>query len=323
MRVGLIIPTGYWGEFAGWHPPDVWKRVLDIARLAERLGFDSLWVGEHLAPKWDREAPLYDGVPLMTAIASHVPRVDIGFVVLNTTFRNPAATAKMATAIDAISGGRLVVGLGAGFREEEARPYGFDFPGTGERLSILAEHLEVISRMTRVGEPPVSFSGRHITTTAAVNSPRTGGRDHIPLLIGGHGPNVTFRLAARYCDEINIDVLPDRMAESMAVLADRCQEIGRDPATLKVAAAVRGSWPYRDVTVTGGQRMITQADMPAIMGLDVAASDSRVAEIARWKELGVDRLVCGVPGSATTDESIHELVEHLALAGVPLEPQRA
>ena len=107
MRVGLIIPTGYWGEFAGWHPPDVWKRVLDIARLAERLGFDSLWVGEHLAPKWDREAPLYDGVPLMTAIASHVPRVDIGFVVLNTTFRNPAATAKMATAIDANGDGVL------------------------------------------------------------------------------------------------------------------------------------------------------------------------------------------------------------------------
>lgn len=149
-----------------------------------------------------------------------------------------------------------------------------------------------------------------------VNAPRTAGRDHIPLLIGGHGPNVTFRLAAKFCDEINIDVLPDAMPEAMAKLADRCDEIGRDPSTLSVAASLRGSWPYRDVRITGGQRMMEQADVASVMKMNIADSDSRVEELARWSEVGVQRLMCGVPGLAATDDPLDELIEHLRLAGV-------
>jgi alkanesulfonate monooxygenase SsuD/methylene tetrahydromethanopterin reductase-like flavin-dependent oxidoreductase (luciferase family) len=205
----------------------------------------------------------------------------------------------------------------------EARTYGFDFLPLPDRLASLTEHFEIISRMTSRGAAPVTYEGRYAKVDEAVNAPRTGGRDHIPLLIGGHGPNVTFRLAARFCDEINIDVMPDAMPASIARLQDRCLEIGRDPKTLAVDASLRGSWPYRDVKVTGGQRMIQQSDMPAVMQMNVADSQSRVEELGRWREVGIDRLVCGVPGLATTLEPLHELIEHLEAAGIPIHAQDA
>ena len=178
--------------------------------------------------------------------------------------------------------------------------------------------------MTRRGEAPVSFAGDHVRVTNAANAPRTAGREHIPLLIGGHGKEVTFRLAARYADEVNVDVMPGDLVEHREALEDRCAEIGRDPSTIRVAAGLNPCWPYRDVNVTGRQRMMEQADVPSIMNMNVAAdAESRVAEIARWRELGLDRLVCAAPGIADTDESLHELVEHLALAGIPLSPPAA
>ena len=102
--------------------------------------------------------------------------------------------------------------------------------------------------MTRRDEPPVDFAGEYARSTNAANAPRTAGRDHIPLLIGGHGKEVTFRLAARYADEVNIDVMPGDLVEHREVLQDRCAEIGRDPATIRVAAGLNPCWPYRDVT---------------------------------------------------------------------------
>src|SRR4029079_14869995 len=121
MKVGLLLPQGYFNEFEGWRPADAWARILEIARLGERLGFDSLWTGEHVLAKWDPEGPAFDCVTIQTAVAAHIPRVDIGFCVINSTFRNPAMTAKMAATLDTISGGRLVLGLGAGFKDNEAR----------------------------------------------------------------------------------------------------------------------------------------------------------------------------------------------------------
>ena len=148
----------------------------------------------------------FDCVTVMAAVAAAVPDVEIGFTVINSTFRNPAMTAKMAATLDTISGGRVILGLGAGFKETEAKAFGHAFPYLPERMAILSEHFEIVSRMTRRDEPPFTFTGAHARVEDVVNNPRTGGRDHIPLLIGGHGKNVTFRLAAKYCDEINIDV---------------------------------------------------------------------------------------------------------------------
>lgn len=321
MKVGLLIPQGYFGEFDGWAPPAAWARMLALAERGRALGFDSLWTGEHVLSKWDPASPVFDCTVLAPALAARVPDVEIGFVVINSTFRNPAVTANFAGSLDAISGGRVVLGLGAGFKENEASAFGTPFPGTRDRLAILAEHLEIISGLTRSPGGPVTFAGRHAMVTEAWNVPWSAGRDHIPLLIGGHGRNVTFRLAARWCDEINIDLSPGEMPAALEVLADRCAEIGRDPDSLRVAVGTNPAWPYPGLRVTGRQRMMEQADVPAIMSdADMSALTTRAEEIAVWREMGIDRLVIGAPGMADTDESIEELLEDLAAGGVELAP---
>jgi hypothetical protein len=254
----------------------------------------------------------------MTAVAAAVPRVDIGFTVINSSFRNPAMTAKAAATLDTISGGRLILGLGAGFKESEARAFGQPFPDLRTRMALLSEHFAIISRMTRRDEAPFTFVGEHARVEDVVNNPRTGGSDHIRLLIGGHGPNVTFRLAARYCDEINIDVDQADMPAAIAKLHERCGEIGRDPSTLPVATGTNPAWPYPGLRATGKQRLMTQADVPAIMNADFSTLKPRAEEFAGWREMGIDRLTCGVPGLADTDEGLYELLDDLNLAGLEL-----
>ena len=273
--------------------------------------------------KWDPEAPILDCVTLHTAVAAAVPRVDIGFGVINSTFRNPAMTAKMASTLDTISGGRLILGLGCGFKDNEARAFGVPFPDMKERLAILGEHLEIISRMTRRDEPPFTFEGSRARVENVVNAPRTGGGDHVRIAIGGHGRNVTFRLAAKYCDEINVDLPSEGMAEAMSILADRCAEIGRDPSTLSIATGTNPAWPYPGLKAIGRQRLMRKEDLPAIMPYDFDALPPRAEELARWVELGIDRVICGAPGLANTDEGLYELLDDLRTAGIELAPAAA
>jgi alkanesulfonate monooxygenase SsuD/methylene tetrahydromethanopterin reductase-like flavin-dependent oxidoreductase (luciferase family) len=320
MKIGLLLPQGYFNEFDGWEPVAAWRRILEIAHLGERLGFDALWAGEHVIAKWDPEGIMFDCVTLHTAVAAAVPRVDIGFGVINSTFRNPAMTAKMASTLDTISGGRLILGLGCGFKPSEASAVGAPFPDMKERLAILGEHFEIISRMTRRDEPPFTFEGAHARVENVVNNPRTGGSDHVRLAIGGHGRNVTFRLAAKYCDEINIDLPADALPEALEVLADRCGEIGRDPATLDIVTGTNPAWPYPGLRAIGRQRLMAKEDLPAIMPYDFDNLLPRAAEMAQWAELGIDSIICGVPGLVDTDEGIYELIDDLRTAGLELGP---
>ena len=135
MKAGVILPQGWFGEFKGWDPVRAYDRVIELAVLSERLGFDSLWTGEHVTTKWGGEQNLLECFTLTAAVAAIVPRVEIGTTVLNTTFRNPALTAKMAATLDVVSRGRFVLGLGAGFRADEYEAFGYEFPNTRDRLA--------------------------------------------------------------------------------------------------------------------------------------------------------------------------------------------
>ena len=316
MRLGLLLPQGYFNEFDGWNPHDAYLRVLAVAREAERRGFDSIWLGEHVLAKWNRSETAFDCVSLATALAAVVQRVEIGFTVINSTFRNPAMTAKAAGTIDAVSGGRLVLGLGAGFKLSEADAFGHAFPDLPTRMAILSEHFEIISRMTRRDGQPFSFKGAHAWVQDGVNAPATGGRDHIPLLIGGHGKQVTFRLAARYCDELNINVRPDLIAPYLDVVRLRCEEIGRDPATLKLQAGTNPSQVYPGLRSLGGQRMMGPGDFPgAVNPTSAEPQPPRAEVIAQLAELGFDRFVAGVPGLANAFDTLDEFLEDCGAAG--------
>src|SRR5690349_11075033 len=298
MKAGVILPQGYFDEFDGWPAGKAWDRILHTAELSEQLGFDSLWFGEHVLAKWDRHALIFDCSAIAPAIAAAVPRIAIGFTVGNSTFRNPFLTAKMGGTLDAISGGRLILGLGAGFKPTEAEALGAPYPDINPRLAILAEHFEIVRRLTRRDEPPFSFEGTSAQVHDVTGAPYGVQEPEIPLLIGGHGKNVTFRLAAKYCAEINIDLSLEDMPDGLRVLRERCEEIGRDPRTLAIASGTNPAFPYKGLRVTGSQRMMKQEDLPSVMSFDLSALSTRAEEIRAWGELGTDRICCGAPGLA-------------------------
>ena len=321
MRVGIVIPQGHFGEFEGWDVRAAWSRTLEVARLAHSLGFDSLWGSEHVVTKWGGEQPLFDCWTTMTAVAQAVTGASIGFVTLCTPFRNPALTAKMAATLDVVSDGRLTLGLGAGWKEAEFRAYGYEFMPLGERLALLGEHLEIISRMVTADGGPVTFTGRYAHVEGAVNNPRGLQRPRIRIMVGGHGPNVTFRLAARHADEMNIDVTPKEVAGALPVLRERCEEIGRDPATLAVSALIAGAWPWQGLRSTGGQRLMGLNEAAFIPAEALANLGTRQEGLALLQSIGCLRAVAGVPGLAATDETLHEFAEDCRAAGIALSAE--
>jgi alkanesulfonate monooxygenase SsuD/methylene tetrahydromethanopterin reductase-like flavin-dependent oxidoreductase (luciferase family) len=239
VRVGITLPQGCDREYLGLDGPTAWERTVDAARQAEALGFESLWLYDHFQvdpPLID--APVFEPFVELTAIAGVTSRARLGHLVLAAAYRPAALTAKMISTLDVISGGRAELGIGAGWKEDEWRAYGYGFPDAPERLAILSDHLEVISRMLAPGH--ATFRGDHASVDDAIHEPKSAG-GRIPVLIGGNGPKVTWRLAARFADELNLDaMLPEEVAPALPVIASRCEEIGRDPATLRVSVHIWG-----------------------------------------------------------------------------------
>lgn len=295
MKVGLMAPQGWKCEYAGWEPAAAWSRTLELAADAERLGFESLWVFDHFhtVPEPTDEITL-ESFTMLGALAQATRHVRLGHMVICTGFRNPALTAKMASTLDVLSNGRFELGIGAGWKEDEWRAYGYGFPTLKERLDALGEHLEVITRM--LGPGRATYQGVYASVRDAINVPK-GIQAHIPVIVGGNGPNVTFRYAARYADELNLVYIgPDRIAELLPVARARCEEIGRDPATLKVSLYAR------DESV----RPVGQ---------------ERVDFIGALAELGLSRLVAFVGRWSLEPEAQARFAEDVRAAGVELEPR--
>src|SRR2546423_4008060 len=233
VKVGVIVPQGWTGEYAGVEPVDAWRRTVETAREAERLGFDSIWVFDHFHTTPEPTDELtFEAYTSLSALAALTSRIRLGQIVTCAAYRNPALVAKMVSTLDTISNGRMELGLGAGWKREEWEAYGSDFPPTRERLAFLEESLEIVSRMFEPGR--ASFRGRRARIVGAINLPKPIQQPRLPIMVGGNGREVTWRLAARFADELNLDnVAADEMADAMKVIADRCEEVGRDPATLR------------------------------------------------------------------------------------------
>ncbi|MBF6604992.1 MAG: TIGR03560 family F420-dependent LLM class oxidoreductase [Chloroflexi bacterium] len=295
MRLGVVIPQGWVGEFHGTTPGNAWARVLEVAERAERLGFDSLWTFDHFQTFSQPSDELtFESFVALSALASVTSRVRLGHLVLSAGFRNPALVAKMIATLDVASSGRAELGIGAGWKEDEWRAYGYEFPPLAERLEVLGDQLEVVTRM--LGPGRATYHGAHAGVVDAINLPKGIQEPRVPVMVGGNGPKVTWRLAARYADELNLDSLtPDEVAGALPVIRARCEEIGRDPGSLRVS--VHAWWEY----------------VPE-------AGPARAEMLARYAALGLSRAMLLVPGSATDPDALDALARDAGDAGLQLEP---
>jgi F420-dependent oxidoreductase-like protein len=211
---------------AFWINRTDWPSLRDACLAVERAGWDSLWVDDHLlADEGDAGDAKLEGWSTLSALAAVTTRVRLGLLVAANMFRPPGLTAKLATTLDHVSGGRSVLGLGGGWFEREHDAFGMDFGGGfGERLDRLDESVGIIRRLLD-GEH-VTHDGRFYRLRDALCEPRPV-QSRLPILIGGSGPTKTLRTTARYADLWNGYGPPARVAAVSEVLRERCAEIGR------------------------------------------------------------------------------------------------
>ncbi|MBI3749178.1 MAG: TIGR03560 family F420-dependent LLM class oxidoreductase [Chloroflexi bacterium] len=293
MQVGLMAPQGWKGEYDGWDPAAAWARTVELARNAESLGFESLWVFDHFHTVPDPTDEItFEGFSVLTALAMATERVRLGHMVVCTGFRNPALTAKLSSTIDVISGGRFELGIGAGWKEEEWRAYGYGFPTLGERMAALGDHLEVIRAMFGPGR--AAYEGRYAHVRGAINVPKGLQQPRIPIIVGGNGQRVTAGLAIRFADELNYVFLsPVEVAERIAAVRTRCETEGRDPATLRFSLYTRDE-QMRE------------------------AGQARTDVLGELATVGLDRIVCFPTRWAPTVEAQEAFAEDCRAAGLTL-----
>jgi F420-dependent oxidoreductase-like protein len=260
-----------------------WDEVLAVARHAEQVGYDGVWAADHFMPAGDDvSAPVAECWTTLAALAASVPRVRLGALVSGNTYRHPAVLAKMAATIDQISGGRVILGIGGGWQENEHAAYGIDFFTVKERLARLDEACQVIKALTTHGR--ADFDGRYYRLVQAPLEPKPV-QSPLPLLVGGGGEKVTMRIAAQYADEWNTWGMPDVLRHKMAVLDQHCAAVGRDPKEIQRSA----------------QALLFLSDDPAFLervrgGAGGRASiagnvDEVRAVVAEYAEAGLDELI--------------------------------
>lgn len=205
-----------------------WSELRALWQEVESLGFDTLWVNDHLLPSVGPvEAPNMEGWTVLAAMAALTSRVQIGALVTANTFRHPAVLAKMAATIDHISGGRLILGIGSGYFEQEHRVYGVPFFTAVRRAEQLAEAVQVIRKLWTEETP--SFHGQYYQLIEAPFAPKPLRRPHPPIMIGGAGETLTLPIVAKYADMWNVGGLtPQALAQKITVLETHCRQIGRD-----------------------------------------------------------------------------------------------
>jgi F420-dependent oxidoreductase-like protein len=299
IRLGLQIPNFTYGTPVA----ELFPAVKAQAREAEAAGFDTVLVMDHfyqLPTLGQPDEPMLEAYTTLGALASATERVQLSTLVTGNTYRNPTLLAKEITTLDVVSGGRAILGIGAGWFELEHQQLGFEFGTFTERFEKLEEALQIIIPMTH-GERP-SFSGKWYHTETAITEPRY--RDHIPVMLGGSGEKKTFRMAAQYADHLNIIAPMDELPGKLRALGDRCAEANRDPATLETSCLL--------TVVLDGYESHGAID-EARGGRAVSGSPEKVAEEIKRRvlDVGVDGVIINLPTHRYTPGVITEVGEAL------------
>jgi F420-dependent oxidoreductase-like protein len=283
IKLGLQIPNFSYGTGV----EQLFPTVIAQAREAESAGFDSVFVMDHfyqLPMLGSPDQPMLESYTALAALATATEKVQLGTLVTGNTYRNPTLLAKVITTLDVVSQGRAILGIGTGWFELEHDQLGFEFGTFTDRFNRLDEALQIILPMIK-GERP-TFSGTWYHTSEANANPRY--RDHIPLMIGGSGEKKTIPLAARHFDHLNVIAGFDELPHKLQVVRRRCEEIGRDPATLETSVLIT---VLLDENVKPDQ-------IPAEMTQRIAVGNpDSVADQLKTKVLdaGIDSLIINMP----------------------------
>ncbi len=295
MDVGVLIPQGWTGEYDGWDATKAWQRTAWLARQADALGFESIWLFDHFhtVPRPTEEIT-FEAFIGLSALAAITERPRLGHLVSCAGYRNPALVAKMIATMDVISGGRIDFGVGAGWKEDEWTAYGYGFPSLRERQTRLRDALEISTRMLRGNRS--TYDGGTASVHDAINVPQPVGRPSVPIVVGGNGQRVTWGLAASFADELNLDgMTPDDVKAAMPIIRQRCEEAGRDPSTLAVSIHIW--WEH------------------------LRRGDPR-AMLEGYADAGVSRAITLVRDAAQDDEALPRFRAAAADAGATLAEER-
>jgi F420-dependent oxidoreductase-like protein len=306
MRFGAFVPQGWRLDLAGIPVEEQWASMVDVARTIEGAGFESLWVYDHFhtVPVATQEST-FEAWSLMAALAASTSTVRIGQMCTCNGYRSPSYLAKVAAGIDVISGGRLEMGIGAGWYEEEFVAYGYEFPPVGTRLGQLREAVEIMLRMWT--EDRVEFDGRHYQLAGAICRPKPLQRPHIPLWIAGGGERTTLRLAARRAAYTNFGNSLDEFRHKSEVLAGHCNDVGRDVGEIVRSSNFNVAIAASDADVEERLRWLDEQHAPLLSAEQAPPSvalrrdglvgrpDQIVAQLREWQEAGMTYAICYFP----------------------------
>src|SRR5579859_4797532 len=274
-------------RFCIWPTPtQPWDDIYEIATHCERAGWDTVYVADHFMPNGPGPAPL-DGDMLecwsvVAALAATVPRLRLASLVTSVTYRHPAVLANIAAAVDNISDGRLLLGVGAGWQENEHAAYGLDLGTVKDRLDRFEEACEIITSLLR--ERRTTFDGRYYRIVDTPNQPRPR-QERLPLLIGGGGEKRVMRIAARLADEWNAWTTPEVLAHKTRVLASHCDEVGRERAEIRVSTQAM-------LFLSTDEAWLATKRTADIGQAGIVGTPSEVADIVGgYRDAGADELI--------------------------------
>jgi F420-dependent oxidoreductase-like protein len=271
-------------KFGAWLSlSNPWQDVVVEARHVEASGWDGLWVADHFMParQENDHQPVQEAWTVLSALAALTSRLRLGSLVSGNTYRNPGVLAKQVAQVDVVSGGRVVLGIGSGWQQNEHEAYDIPFYTVGGRLRRLEESVQVLRGL--FDNERTTFEGRYYKFQNAPLAPKPV-QPHLPILIGGGGEQVTLRIVAKYADEWNVWGSPETLRRKGAILDRYMEEAGRDPKSIKRSAQVI-------LMISEDKAAIEKAKAATPMPITAGSAAELQELLGRYAEAGVDEFI--------------------------------
>jgi F420-dependent oxidoreductase-like protein len=301
LKLGVFLPQGWRMDLADVPDPvEKFETMSRCAKEAEQAGFDAVWLYDHFhtVPTAQLETT-FECWTSMAALARDTSTIKLGQMVTCNSYRPPSLLAKMASGVDVMSRGRLILGIGAGWYENEYQAYGYEYPETPERLRMLRESLQVIKAMWT--QDRAEFEGHYYRLRGAINEPKPVQKPHPPIWIGGAGEKVTLKLVAQYGDACNFNADVATVRHKLNVLREHCETVGRDyDSILKTIEFYTVLGDRREVDrVVADTARRTGADEAYIRSWHPLSGDAeRIAQIiGEYAEVGIQYFIVNVPNA--------------------------